>query len=215
MVLKTGLDRPVMVPVWFGQLDRKAIKLESDHLNRQSDRRTGRFHSVPAAHFPSPFPVRLIPPLSSCWKRYLHCRLAGSGTSTIAWSVVSHPPALGTPLPPFPCRTMKSPPTPPPKRCKSRRSSGSTSPALGTLPTPLPFCTIKRPPIPLRRALETSQPHPQNIANPRHQPPACKVPSLPIPGGALESSPTRRQKALPRRWKPPKEPCLPFLFLKF
>ena len=49
MVLKTRLDRPdrrpVMVPVWSGQLDRKYVESELDRWNRRFDQLTGRFHS--------------------------------------------------------------------------------------------------------------------------------------------------------------------------
>ena len=39
-VLKTGPNRPVTVPVQFGQLDRIRIELGSDRLNQRSNRRT-------------------------------------------------------------------------------------------------------------------------------------------------------------------------------
>ena len=62
---KNRLDRPIrsarpltdQVPVWSDQLDRKAIKPESDCLNRRSDRQTG-------SSFFFPFLVRLVSPLS-------------------------------------------------------------------------------------------------------------------------------------------------------
>ena len=63
MVLKIEPDWSVR----SSQLDWEAIELELNCLNRQFDwrtRRTSRFPPDPTIHFPSPFPMQLVPLLS-------------------------------------------------------------------------------------------------------------------------------------------------------
>ena len=79
MVLKIKSDRtgwfdrrPITVSIWSDQLDRETIEPELNRLNRRPDRRTGPVLSRPSSSFSfplpyavgTPFPMRLVPPLS-------------------------------------------------------------------------------------------------------------------------------------------------------
>ena len=102
MVLKTRLDRPVRSLVDHGSGSIRPIGLESDRteirsFERRSDWRTGQTGRFPpdlVAHFPFPFIVWLVPPLSP-------------GVS----SHRQHPSALGT-LPHLPLPHAEKPPYP-------------------------------------------------------------------------------------------------------
>ena len=176
MILKTRLDRPVRSLVDHGSRSIRPIGLESDRteirsFERRSDWPTGQTEWFPpdlVAHFPFPFLVWLVPPLSP-------------GVS----SHRQHPSALGN-LPHLPLPHAEKPPHPIPN---------ATNPVV-PLAVPLDIRNPTPLPISPHRTLETFQPRPQNAANPHHLPSACKAPSPPAPRATLESSP-RRQRAFP------------------
>ena len=132
MVLKIGWDRwPVTVPIRSNQLDWKKIEPESNRLNQQFNRQTGRtkrFPSDPTVHFSFPFPVWLVPPLlpgaSSDRQRYLHCYLEHHlGDRT---------PDVGNPTP---------------KHCKSHRLVDSTQHHFPAYKAPPPTGALEKLPF--------------------------------------------------------------------
>ena len=153
MVLRTGPNRPVTVPVRSGQLHREAIGPELNHLNQRFDQRTGRtgrFPPDPTVHFPSPFLMRLVPPLSlgasSGRQWYLRCRL-------------EHHPAGSTP--------GAGNPAPPPLPHAEKPSQPRQHPAQ--IPSPHPRGGLENSPISSRQ---------QRALPPEVPPTPRKLPSL-------------------------------------
>ena len=196
MVLKTRLDRPVRSLVDHGSGSIRPIGLESDRteirsFERRSDWRTGQTERFPpdlVAHFPFPFLVWLVPPLSP-------------GVS----SHRQHPSALGT-LPHLPLPHAEKPPYPIPN---------ATNPVVPLAvpldignPTPLPSPHL---PAPCSGNLPTSPPKRCKSPSPALY---LQSPVTPRPQRHIRKL-SSTAKSLPRCWNLPKSLVFHFCFLNF